>query len=78
MNEKQIVHVVQRRKRRCRYRCGRKWGYPFSTAAGDDLLRLINRQGDDGRLGTYHCGNCKGFHNGHAPTAEKWGGAENC
>lgn len=69
---KRDVYIVQRRKRKCRYRCGRKWGYPFSTNAGDDLQRLINRQGDDGRLSTYHCGSCKGYHNGRAALTKEY------
>jgi hypothetical protein len=56
--------VFQRSKRRRRYRCGRKWGYPSRRNAASDLSRLEERSGDTG-LEVYHCPRCQGFHVGH-------------
>lgn len=61
------VLVLQKRKRQRLWRCGRKVGYPTSANARDDLERPIGRQGEDDRLGSYHCGTCKGFHNRREP-----------
>lgn len=64
-----IAHpkVVQQRKRRVLYHCGRKRGYPTAANAQSDLRLLSDRSGDDSRLQVYHCGACKGYHVGHAP-----------
>jgi hypothetical protein len=68
---RQFQQVVQIRKRRGLYRCGRKVGYPTAANASSDLQLLAERKGGSGRLEVYHCAVCKGFHVGRAPQERK-------
>jgi hypothetical protein len=56
--------IMQKKKRRRFFRCGRKKGFLFTEQAAFGMDRLQNRQGADRSLTFYHCGHCKGYHVG--------------
>jgi hypothetical protein len=56
--------VLQKKKRRKFFRCGRKRGFFFAEQAVFGLNRLQERKGIDLSLQRYHCGKCKGYHVG--------------
>jgi hypothetical protein len=58
------VRVHQRRKRRRRFRCGKKWGYPSRDNAASDASLFSGRAARPLDLEVYHCGRCGGWHVG--------------